>query len=94
MWPSAPESPEGERYAVIGESGGTFDYSVYARDAFHKWLEQRFGSIGKLNELWRTNYTGFADVALPKTPAPEQNKAAWFAFREFWTPDRPGTSRR
>jgi len=74
---------EVERFAVIGESGGVFDYSEYSRDGFHKWLEQRFGKIEKLNELWRTNYTSFATVVLPKTPEPEQNKAPWFAFREF-----------
>lgn len=74
---------EVERYAVTGESGGIFDYSPYSRDAFHKWLEKRFKTIEKLNELWRTEYKSFADVVLPKTPGPEENKAPWFAFREF-----------
>jgi len=77
------EIDEVERYAVTGESGGVFDYSPYSRDAFHKWLEKRFKTIAKLNEAWRTEYRSFADVVLPKTPGPDENKAAWFAFREF-----------
>ena len=74
---------EVERYCVVGESGGVFDYSTYNRDRFHKWLEERFGTIARLNELWRTKYAAFSEIPLPKAPAPEENKASWFAFREF-----------
>ncbi|MDP6503612.1 MAG: beta-galactosidase, partial [Planctomycetota bacterium] len=74
---------EMERWVAIGESGGMFDYSDPSRDRFHKYLKKRFGTIEKLNELWRTKHESFARIPLPKTPKPEDNKAPWFAFREF-----------
>ena len=74
---------EVERFSVTGESGGVFDYSPVNRAGFHRWLEKRLGSIAKLNELWRTEYQSFDDMELPKTPEPDDNKAAWFAFRKY-----------
>lgn len=74
---------EVERFSVIGESGGAYDYSDAAKQRFHKFLQNRFGSIEKLNELWRTNYKTFDEIPLPKTPKEDENKAPWFAFREF-----------
>lgn len=80
---SMKQIPMTRSYMVIGESGGSFDYGGPAQIAFHKWLTQRFGTIAKLNELWRTNYASFDDVVLPQPPKETDNKAAWFAFREF-----------
>ena len=74
---------EVERFAVTGESGGVFDYSPVNRARFHRWLEKRLGSISRLNELWGTEYQSFDEVVLPKTPEPDEKKAAWFAFRKY-----------
>jgi len=77
------EMKEVERFSVTGESGGVFDYSPVNRARFHRWLEERLGSIAKLNQLWGTEYKSFDDVVLPKTPEPDEKKAAWFAFRKY-----------
>lgn len=74
---------EAERYAVVGESGGVFDYSDLSRNDFHRWLEKQHGNIDTLNERWRTSYKSFAEIPLPQAPKPEDNKAAWFAFRQY-----------
>ncbi|MEO6848623.1 MAG: beta-galactosidase [Chthoniobacterales bacterium] len=70
-------------FMVSDEGSGYFDYSDAARDAFHKWLSQRFTTIDKLNSLWRTQYKNFDEIPLPQKPKDTDNKASWFAFREF-----------
>lgn len=70
-------------FALHGETGGFLDYSDASRDRFRQWLGERYGTIGALNKLWRTEYGNFDQVPLPKTPGPRDSKAPWFAFREF-----------
>lgn len=77
------DRPEVERFSVMGEAGGVFDYADVNRDGFHRWLEKHFGSIKKLNECWRTEYESFDDVPLPQRPEGDENKAAFFAFRKY-----------
>ncbi|MEO6055164.1 MAG: alpha-amylase family protein, partial [Chthoniobacterales bacterium] len=72
---------EVEDYMLCGESSGILDYGDTARAEFHKFLEKRFGAIAKLNALWNTSYENFDAVPFPKNT--DENKAAWFAFREF-----------
>ncbi len=74
---------EVERFLVIGEGGGAYDYSEAAKERFHKFLQNKFGTIEKLNELWRTQYKTFEEILLPKAPREDENKAPWFSFREF-----------
>ncbi|MEO8205810.1 MAG: beta-galactosidase [Chthoniobacterales bacterium] len=70
-------------FRASDEGSGFYDYSDAAKNAFHNWLKQRFGTIEKLNTLWRSDYKSFDDIPLPRMPAEKDNKAAWFAFREF-----------
>lgn len=71
------------QFRIQDESSGRFDYGDTAREAFHRWLAGRYGAIDKLNALWRTTYADFAQIPLPTTPKETDNKAPWFAFREF-----------
>ncbi len=41
------------------------DYGNGVRERFIPWLEERFGSISELNNLWGTKYTGFDQIELP-----------------------------
>ncbi|MEO6846232.1 MAG: beta-galactosidase [Chthoniobacterales bacterium] len=70
-------------FGATGEEGGYYDYSDAAKEAFHKWLTQRYGSIDKLNALWKSQYKNFDEIPLPQKPKEKDNKALWFAFREF-----------
>ncbi|MEO6846729.1 MAG: alpha-amylase family protein, partial [Chthoniobacterales bacterium] len=70
-------------FMLIAEDGGPLDYSDASKQEFHKWLPTRFESIAKLNELWRTNYKSFDEIPIPQPPKETENKAPWFAFREF-----------
>ncbi|MEO8207093.1 MAG: beta-galactosidase, partial [Chthoniobacterales bacterium] len=72
---------EVEDYVLCGEGYGVMDYGDTARSEFHKFLEKRFGTIAKLNALWNTSYEKFDAIPFPKNT--DENKAAWFAFREF-----------
>ncbi|MEO8205066.1 MAG: beta-galactosidase [Chthoniobacterales bacterium] len=71
-------------FVASDEGSGYYDYSDAAKEAFHAWLKQRFGSIEKLNALWRVEYKSFDEIPLPQAPKEgDSNKASWFAFREF-----------
>jgi len=41
------------------------DYGNRVRKRFISWLEERFGSISEVNELWGTDYAGFEQIELP-----------------------------
>ncbi|MEO8205213.1 MAG: beta-galactosidase [Chthoniobacterales bacterium] len=70
-----------DQVRIMDESVGRMDYSDVAKARFHKWLAERYGQIGKLNELWDKKYESFDVVPLAKSP--DDGVAEWFAFREF-----------
>ncbi len=41
------------------------DYSPAAHARFAAWLQEKYGTIGKLNEAWGTEHTGFAAAQPP-----------------------------
>ena len=66
----------------------TRSYSPAARAAFRAWLEQRYGSIDKLNDawgnvFWSMEYHDFAAVELPNQCVTEANPAHWLDFYRF-----------
>ncbi|MEO6054186.1 MAG: beta-galactosidase [Chthoniobacterales bacterium] len=79
------QDPDAKNIMVSDEGSGYFDYGDAAKEAYHKFLAQRFGTIGNLNTLWKppTPYKSFEEIILPQSPAETDNKANWFAFREF-----------
>ena len=66
----------------------TRSYSPAALAAFRAWLEQRYGSIDKLNAawgnvFWSMEYYDFAAVELPNQCVTEANPAHWLDFYRF-----------
>ncbi|TFD90642.1 beta-galactosidase [Cryobacterium lactosi] len=64
------------------------DYSDAARDAFRRWLADRYGTIGALNDAWGTMfwaqaYGTFAEVFPPRKAPYSHNPAQLLDFRRF-----------
>ena len=58
-----------------------FDYSAPALRAFHEWLKERYGQIGRLNDAWGAQYASFEAVEPPRQLPPVDNMAAWLDWR-------------
>lgn len=63
-------------------------YSDAARDAFRRWLAQRYGTAHALNAawgnvFWSMEYRSFEEVDLPNLTVTEANHPHWLAFRRF-----------
>lgn len=62
------------------------DHSSHTTQAFRSWLKERYGAIGEINTLWRTEYRSFDSVLPPShddspaSPAPPQQ---WEDWRQF-----------
>ncbi|MGR0220725.1 beta-galactosidase [Agromyces sp. ZXT2-6] len=64
------------------------DYSDAARDAFRRWLADRYGSIEALNEAWGTyfwsqRYQSFDEVFPPRKAPYSRNPGQELDFRRF-----------
>ncbi|MEO6846308.1 MAG: beta-galactosidase [Chthoniobacterales bacterium] len=77
------QDEDAKNIMISNEGSGYFDYGDAAKDAYHKWLAQRFNTIDNLNSLWNTKFKSFDEIILPQSPKETDNKANWFAFREF-----------
>jgi hypothetical protein len=63
----------------------------FLRSDWHAWLEQRYGTIDRLNATWGTQYAHFADVPVPPGLRPEAlvydfvrfNQEEFAAFHRF-----------
>jgi beta-galactosidase len=56
--------------------------------AFHQWLEERYGTVSKLNEswqasLWSQRYTRWAQIPVPRTFRASHSPALKLAWRRF-----------
>ncbi len=64
-------------------------YCETSQRMFRDWLRREHGSIGKVNELWGTNYASFEEIRAPETknggPLPDVNRAAWYDWAGFNT---------
>ncbi len=63
-------------------------YAPVSRDAFRRWLKQRYGTVAKLNEawgnvFWSMEYTSFDEVELPNLTTTEANPSQWLDFYRF-----------
>jgi beta-galactosidase len=64
------------------------DYSDAARDAFRRWLRDRYADIDELNSAWGTNfwaqrYQSFDEVLPPRKAPYSQNPGQVLDFRRF-----------
>ena len=64
-------------------------YCERSRQMFRDWLRKKYGSIGKVNGIWSTEYRSFAEVTAPAAynaaPVPDANRAAWYDWACFNT---------
>ena len=63
-------------------------YAPHCRQAFQRWLEQRHGSIERLNQAWGTvfwgqRYTDFKQIGLPHQTVTEANPSHRLDFHRF-----------
>lgn len=66
----------------------TLSYSPAALQGFRLWLEQRYGTIEKLNQawgnvFWSMEYGSFTEIGLPNLTVTEANPAHWLDFRRY-----------
>ncbi len=45
------------------DSKRLYDYNPNSVEAFRQWLQQKYGTIGRLNRVWSTSYYAFEEVA-------------------------------
>jgi hypothetical protein len=71
-------------WALDNEWEGQLDYSKPAVDRFHQYLKQTYGTIDKLNAIWKTEYEDFSQIV---PPAPEaqirERHGAWLDWHRF-----------
>ncbi len=63
-------------------------YSAHAAAAFRRWLEHRYGDVGRLNEAWGTvfwsqEYRSFDEIDPPAGTVTEANPAHRLDYRRF-----------
>ena len=63
-------------------SGELFDYSEGSIAKYRAWLKNRYGSIEKLNDGWKTTWASF-DVVEPPRKNLADNLANWLEWRRF-----------
>jgi beta-galactosidase len=75
-------------WQVDNEPLATPDYSPSARNAFQKWLKERYGTIDKLNKVWvgsfwSTRYDTFEQVLIPDEAMNVEDKLSPHALLDF-----------
>ena len=65
-----------------------FDYNPYSMAAFHDWLGQKYGSVGRVNVAWGTAFSSIDDLPAPDEPPSDlQTKSPalrqWSDWRQF-----------
>jgi beta-galactosidase len=62
-------------------------YCERSQQMFRAWLEQKHGTIVRLNDAWGTHYTDFQEIVAPPTkgarPLPGTNRAQWYDWACF-----------
>jgi beta-galactosidase GanA len=56
-------------------------YCDASRDAFRAWLEQRYGTVARLNAAWARRFSAFAEVEPPRIFEAVPDMLDW---RRFW----------
>lgn len=75
-------------WQVDNEPLATADYSPSALGSFRKWLEEKYGTIDKLNDawggsFWSIRYSNFGQVLIPNEVFNEEDKLSPHALLDF-----------
>ncbi len=70
---------------AIDENRGSrlYCYCKHTTARYREWLERKYGTIEKLNEVWASHYGGFASVKPVRTGVFERAQIFWTDWREF-----------
>jgi len=66
-------------WLLMNEPGLEVNYERTTMEAFGKWLQQRYGSVDRLNQRWFQPLQNFSDVRLN----PDQWNAGWTDYYSF-----------
>ncbi len=62
-------------------------YCEKSQQMFREWLQDKYSSIERVNQTWRTSYGSFDRIRAPETknaaPVPDVNRAAWYDWAVF-----------
>jgi len=75
----------GNLYVNVGFEYSYVNYDVYSADLFRQWLGRKYGSVEKLNAVWKTAFKDFKEINLSEY-APdktEPNPAKYYDFGDF-----------
>jgi beta-galactosidase len=75
-------------WQVDNEPLATPDFSPSSKQAFQKWLQQRYGTIDKMNtawggSFWSTKYDSFDQVIIPNEAMNEEDKLSPHSVLDF-----------
>lgn len=75
-------------WQVDNEPGTFLDYSDSAREAFQRWLREKYGSIDAMNAVWggsfwSSRYASFKEVRLPNATLAAEDKLSPHAQLDF-----------
>ncbi len=73
-------------WSIDNEWTGYLDYSEPVIALYHKWLEESYGHVEKLNKTWGSNYKTFSEIKplLPKARI-RKDQGAWLDWHRFNT---------
>ena len=77
---------------------GTTCYCDHAAAAFRRWLQQRYGDLGRLNAAWTTafwsqGYSSWEEIQPPRATQYLVNPTQALDFRRFWSDELLGAYR-
>ncbi|GAB3836035.1 beta-galactosidase [Kribbella italica] len=88
----------GERYAGhpalamwhVHNEYGTVCHCDHAASSFRRWLRERYGNLGRLNEAWTTafwsqGYSSWEEIRPPRATQYLVNPTQALDFRRFWS---------
>ena len=58
------------------------DDSRYSLEGFQKWLKEKHGNIKKLNKIYESNYSSFADIKIPDEEDPRPIWYEWCLYNQ------------
>lgn len=75
-------------WQIDNEPGTFLDYSDSAREAFQRWLREKYGSIDAMNAVWggsfwSSRYASFKEVRLPNATLAAEDKLSPHAQLDF-----------
>jgi hypothetical protein len=75
---------DNETGLLFANQVGQIDFNPDTLARYRVWLEERYGTIERLNAVWSTKHASFAQVLPPLPPLRQAEIADWQWFLEAW----------